>query len=574
MDFAKHVRDSVDIVRIVGEYVRLKKAGTRFSGLCPFHTEKTPSFSVNPDFRIFICFGCGEKGDVFTFLMKIEGLTFPEALRAVAERSGIPMPERRQVRDANADLREALLAMHQIAGEVFQANLRSGAGADARAYLNKRGLNPSQTEEFSLGFSDRNGQDLTRRLQKQFPPEQLLVSGLVSKRDDGSAFDRFRGRLMFPIHNESGKIIAFGGRALQEGDQPKYLNSAATEIYDKSHVLYNLHRAKQEIRKRESAVLVEGYMDVIGVYAAGVRNVVASCGTALTAQQVQAIRRHSDHLVVNFDPDTAGAEATDKYLQMILDQGMSVRVLELEGDLDPDEYIKKHGAQHYEEKLRKAPGYFIWMADRARKKFEMATTEGRMQGFEYLLPAIKRISDKIERAAVADEVASYLGLERGLVLDEFRRSAVQRQALPSRPAEPQIPRQERILLRSILGDRELRDILVPALKTSTAVKNFAVQPILTIVCALHDAEPDFSYVDVEGRLDDRGKHMLAAAVLGDHADERLSAEHAVAYLKVLENDDKQIKMTELRAQIREAERQGRVEVAFRVMEELNRLQRG
>jgi DNA primase len=574
MDFVKHVRDSVDIVRVVGEYVRLKKTGTRYSGLCPFHTEKTPSFSVNPDYRIFICFGCGEKGSVFDFVMKIEGMTFSEALRSVAERNGIAMPERRQFHDDRADLKEALMAMHEIAAGLFQESLHGSSGSDARQYLNKRGLTPATVEQFGLGLSPRGGQDLTRRLQKQFPPDQISVSGLVSQREDGSVFDRFRGRLMFPIHNESGKVIGFGGRTLYEGDEPKYLNSAATEIYDKKSVLYNLHRAKQPIRKQDFAVLVEGYMDVIGVYAAGVENVVASCGTALTQLQVRAVRRHSEQIVVNFDPDTAGANATEKSLQMLLDESMSVRVLELDGDLDPDEYIKAHGADRYHEKLRTAPGYFLWMADRARRKFDMTTTDGRMQGFEFLLPSIKRISDKIERAAVAGEVASYLGVERGLVLDEFRRSAIARQPLPSRPAHPEVPRQERVLLRAMLSDPHLRDTLIPPLKSCRAVKNFAIQPILTIVCSLHDADPHFSYDDLEGRLDDREKQLLAAAVLGDHSDEVLSVEHAEAYIKVLENEDRQVRVAELRAQIREAERQGKMDEAFGLMGELSRIQRG
>ncbi len=261
---------------------------------------------------------------------------------------------------------------------------------------------------------------MARQFEARFTPEQREQSGLVMKRQESSGFfDRFRGRLMFPIHNESGKVIGFGGRALRSGDEPKYLNSPETPLYRKSYVLYNLHRAKDAIRKSDYAVLVEGYMDVIGVYSAGVRNVVASCGTALTNTQVRALKRHSGRIVVNFDPDAAGANAAERSIQMLLDEGFQVRVLELEGDLDPDEYVKQHGAETYRARLEKAPSYFHWLADRARKKFDMRTVEGRMQGFKFVAPAIQRIADRLERFAVANDVANYLGVDEKLVRDHF-----------------------------------------------------------------------------------------------------------------------------------------------------------
>jgi DNA primase len=578
MDFAAQVKSSVDIARVIGEYLRLKKAGAgsaRYVGLCPFHIEKTPSFSVNTNFQIFNCFGCGEKGDVFTFVMKMDGLTFPEAVRALAERNGIPMPVRREANDPQSQLRDAILAMHEEAAKVFEANLRGPNAADARAYVAKRGLSEKMTGVFGLGYAERAGQDLVRRLQKQYSPEQMEASGLVGRRAEGSGYyDRFRGRLMFPIHNESGKVIAFGGRALFEEDEAKYLNSPETPIYHKSSVLYNLHRAKAAVRKNDSTVLVEGYMDVIGVYSAGVENVMASCGTALTPLQVRAARRHSENIVVNFDPDNAGANATEKSLQILLDESMNVKVLALEGGLDPDEYIKTHGPEVYREKLGAAPGYFLWLADRVRKKHNMRTAEGRMAGLEFLLPAIKRISDKLERAAVADEVAAYLGIDRGLVLDEFRKSAVQRQARPTQAAHAGIPKAERVLLRSLLVSREVRDVLVPQLSSPRALQNFSIQPILYTVCTLHESQPEFAFGDLEGRLSDKDKALLATVIFEDHADETLSAEQAVTYLRVLEADQRQTHAAEIRRRIAEAEGAGDLNLAFQLMSELNVLQRG
>ena len=275
MDFARQVKDSVDIVGVIGRYVRLKKAASsRWTGLCPFHQEKTPSFSVNSALNIYKCFGCGAAGDVIKFVQEIERLTFWEALKLLAEQHGIPLPKRSDAADAETRLRAALYQMHEIALEMFVQQLRSPAGAHARQYLGRRGLTPEIVHTFQLGYSDPSGQTLLRRLQQEgFTQEQLRESSLVREREGGNGFyDAFRGRLMFPIHNETGKVIGFGGRTLNDEDQPKYLNSRDSLLYNKSHVLYNMHRAKDAIRRHGRAVLVEGYMDVIGVHSAGPRH--------------------------------------------------------------------------------------------------------------------------------------------------------------------------------------------------------------------------------------------------------------------------------------------------------------
>src|SRR5260370_2141799 len=335
MDFAEQLKSSVDIVKTIGEYVRLKRTGAtgRYMGLCPFHTEKTPSFNVNSSMQRFKCFGCGLGGDVFNFIMEIERISFVEALKLLAERNGIAM--RGEYADPDSKLRGALMEMHEIAASTFQANLNGPNGVEARNYLAGRAVNSEQITEFGLGISDPGGQQLVRKFAERFPLEHLEQSGLVMKRQDGSGFfDRFRGRLMFPIHNESGKVIGFGGRALRSGDEPKYLNSPETSLYRKSYVLYNFHRAQDAIRQSAYSVLVEGYMDVIGVYSAGVRNVVASCGTALTNTQVRTLKRHPERIVVNFDPDPAGANAAERSIQMLLDENFRIQVFELEQELD------------------------------------------------------------------------------------------------------------------------------------------------------------------------------------------------------------------------------------------------
>jgi len=567
MDFVEQLKSSVDIVKTIGEYVRLKRVGStpRYMGLCPFHNEKTPSFSVHMSHQFFKCFGCGVGGDVIKFVMEMERISFMEALKLLAERNGIAMPKR-EYSDPESKLRGALMEMHETAAAAFQKNLAASSGVEARNYLSGRGVSPEQITEFGLGLSDASGQQVIRMLEPRFAPEQLEVSGLVMKRQDGSGFfDRFRGRLMFPIHNESGKIIGFGGRALRSGDEPKYLNSPETALYHKSHVLYNLHRAKDAVRKADYAVLVEGYMDVIGVYSAGVRNVVASCGTALTNTQVRALKKHSGRIVVNFDPDAAGANAAERSIQMLLDEGFQVRVLELEGDLDPDEYVKREGAEAYRGRLEKAPSYFHWLADRARKKFDMRSVEGRMQGFKFVAPSIQRIADRLERFAVANDVADYLGVDEKLVRDHFSRGSAGR---PSVSRGPVVPPNERLLLNALLVSESARAEAIPQLRTLAAVDRFVTKRIFVAIFAMET--PAFRFADLEGRLADADRDLLSAVIFADEVlEEEKAHQQAQACLRSLQAQDPKTELAALRAQIKTAEREGKIEEAIRLASELD-----
>ncbi len=576
MDFAQQLKASVDIVRVIGEYVRLRKAsGNRYQGLCPFHTEKTPSFSVYTHIQFYKCFGCGAKGDVITFVEQIENLSFYEALRSLAERHGIPMPKRSEYSDPDTKLRASIYEMHELAAKMFQAGLRGVTGASAREYLNGRGVSQALADEFGLGLAEGSGQALVRRFRDEgFSPEQMEASGLVRKREDGSFFDYFRGRLMFPIQNESGKIVAFAGRALRKEDEPKYLNSPQTAIYQKSHVLYNLNRARNAIRKFDHSILVEGYMDVIGVYSAGVEEVVASCGTALTANQVKSLKRHSDRIVVNFDPDTAGANAAERSVQMFLDEGMHIRILELEQGLDPDEYVKQFGAETYRKKMETATNYFHWLADRARSKFDVRSAEGRVQGFQFLLPAIQRIPDKLERLAIANDVAAYLGVDAGAVLEHFRKSAGDRRTAAPRQERPSLAAVERILLRSLLFDQEARDTVLPQLVEMPALRRLATHKVFEAILSCAAQGEAVEFARVEGRLDDSSKSLLHEAAFADDMDvDGARVEEALACLKVLENSDLEAQRSELKARVKSAERAGNLQEALHWSKELLRLER-
>jgi DNA primase len=431
-------------------------------GLCPFHSEKTPSFTVHVVHQFYKCFSCGAGGDVVKFVMEKEGISFYEALKLLADRYGIPMPKRSQYADEDSKLRGAIYQMHELAQENFRAHLEGPAGEAARGYLARRGVTPETAGQFGLGYSDRSGRALLRLFeQRNFPAAQMEQAGLVGKRQDGSLYDRFRNRLMFPIHNESGKIIGFGGRALASPggtpDEPKYLNSPETPIYKKSYVLYNLHRAKEAIRKDDRVILVEGYMDVIGVTAAGFPGVVASCGTSLTTQQVQALKRHTQKIVVNFDPDAPGANAAERSISLLLEEGMQVRIMELDGGLDPDEYCKQRGAAAYQERLEGAKGYFYWLADRARARHDMRTTEGKVAVLQALMPEVERISDRLERMTIANDVAGYIGVERGMVLDSFRKAVAERREKTLEGPKMVLRHDERMLLNALLSQPEMQE---------------------------------------------------------------------------------------------------------------------
>ena len=484
------------------------------------------------------------------------------------------MPKRAGYSDPDTRLRAALFQMHEQAEEAFRKQLQSQAGAEARGYLARRGLAPETIEQFALGYADRSGRSLLRLFEQQgFTAEQLEASGLALRRQDGSFYDRFRNRLMFPIHNETGKVIGFGGRALAADDEPKYLNSPETPIYKKSHVLYNLHRAKEAVRKTERVVLVEGYMDVIGVFAAGVHEVVASCGTSLTTDQVRLMRRFSPNIVVNFDPDAAGDRAAERSINALLEENMHVRIMALEGGLDPDEYCKERGADAYRAKLADAKGYFYWLADRARERFGMRTADEKVAALQFLLPALHRVHDKLERMTVANDLAGYLGVDSGLVLEHFRKAAAERrESAPPPPKDPTRPA-EKILLNLLIRNAEAREPLIRELKPLAAIAGFASSRVFQAVFALHESGSRITFADVHARLEENDRALLEVLLSNDTEETSLSLEQGMRCLQSLQEQEARGRAAAMKARIREAERSGNMAEALRLMAELKGMEK-
>jgi len=509
IDFKEIVKQQADIVLVVGDYVKLKKAGAmNFSGLCPFHNEKTPSFSVHATRQFFHCFGCGVSGDVFTFVQKIENVTFVEAVRAVAQKLGIALPKFSYSTPGEAQeakLRTVLIEVHERAVAFFQECLRRPEGARAREYLAGRGLTQDVINTFRIGYAPDSGFFLKDRLKGEFDADVLRASGLFSwkensqppavsieqnarsldsARDDkerenqqenasdqepearspkpeaslADMYSKFRNRVMFPITNEAGRVIAFTGRTLSTDDKagPKYFNSPETAIYSKSRVLFNLDQAKEAIRKLDYAILVEGQMDCISVYAAGFHNVIASSGTAFTELQARLLGRSSKNVVVNFDPDTAGARATERTLGLLVEEEFQIKVLTLEAGFDPDLFIRRKGKDAYGEALKHSQRYFDYLIERAQSQFPIRSAEGKVKALNSLLPHIQRVPSRIVRDELAREIAQKLGIDSAVLRQELKHAAANRSTPSLKPAvEAQVTDAEKLLIRALTSAGEM-----------------------------------------------------------------------------------------------------------------------
>ena len=416
----EEVRMASDIVDVVSDYVTLKKRGRNFFGLCPFHVEKTPSFSVNPEKQIFHCFGCGTGGNVFVFIMKEEGVGFPEAVRILARRAGIEIPEQDFGDEQAQQEREALYYANELAMKFYHEQLFSPAGRPALDYLKARGFDEEGIRYFMLGYApDSWDAFLKHATDNLVKPETLEQAGLLNRRNSGEYYDRFRHRLMFPIFNLSGKVIAFGGRRLTDDESvPKYLNSPETPIYHKSNVLYGLFQARDAIREQDRAIFVEGYTDVMRLYLSGIRNAVATSGTALTELQARLVRRYTKNVIMLYDSDLAGTAATLRGADVLVAQGLEVRIAELEPGEDPDSFVQKYGAEALQRKLDQAMPLLDFKAVRIP---EAQSRMDRTERIQSLVATLARIQDGIRRQEMVHHYAEKMNLDEEVLWEEVRR---------------------------------------------------------------------------------------------------------------------------------------------------------
>jgi DNA primase len=577
-DFAQIVKQQADIVRVVGEYLKLRKTGAQnYTGLCPFHKEKTGSFSVNATHGYYYCFGCHEKGDVFNFVMKMEGLSFPEAVRAVATKAGIALPKREfnspeEARDAG--LRRQLIDLHEAATQYFEAQLHSPEAARAREYLTGRGVSAETIKTFRIGYAPDDFNQMRDALRQHFSEDAMRASGLFSskeKSDDGlptgPLYARFRKRITFPIANEAGKVIAFTARALEPDEKnAKYLNSPETMLYTKGNVLFNLDKAKGDMRKSDFVVLVEGQMDCISVYMMGIHNVVATSGTAFTETQVRLLGRFTKRVIVNFDPDTAGANAAEKSIAMLTEEDFDVKLVTLDGGLDPDRFVRQRGIQAYGAALREAKRHSDYLIERARQLFPGHAAEAKVSAMNFLLPHIRRMTHPIRRNQFAEDAANKLGIDSALMRQELKQAAAHRVAsVPLHRAEP-VTETERILLRALVmpeSDRARQRAATALSENSAWIADLATADLLdTLANTAVPSNP------LDAAATDEARAQLAEVL--DYSSQRTDPALLTQVedaLHTLEQRRLERRQRELRAQIAEADRRGDQEMLARLIQE-------
>jgi DNA primase len=539
--FVEEVRRVADIVRVISEHVALKKMGTSWKGLCPFHQEKTPSFNVRQEPAVFHCFGCGEGGDVFKFVMLRERVSFPEAIEMLARRFGVPVPEGRVEPGPDRKEREEMLALMEAAAQHFTHIFWAAPGTRAREYLLGRGFRKETLEKIRAGAARDAWDDLLGALRGKFSPALLLKAGLVLERQGKEGhYDRFRNRAIFPILNESGKVVAFGARALDDSE-PKYLNSPETPVYSKSRILYGLSWAREGIAREKRAVLMEGYLDVARAIEQGVAEAVATCGTALTGQHARLIGRWAETVVLNFDQDEAGQKAARKSLEVLLEEGIRVRIVELPEGHDPDTYLKAEGAEAYRKRLDEAPEAVEWLMRRAETAGDLSSPAGKAAFFAAVRPGLVRTQNAVERQAWLARVVERGALDAGAAREELRRALSGRTQSTSAVAEaatrrPLVPRAavllpaERWLLALVAQGAAGVEIALDELQDAD-LEGLRSAPLLRAAQTVARRDERVTLPAVLAELDEDARRVMSEIAVEGVPEEGLSAEDCVRELR-------------------------------------------
>jgi DNA primase len=456
-DQLDRIREATNIVDLVSEHVRLKKRGRNFVGLCPFHNEKTPSFNVLEDRGIFKCFGCGKGGDVFSFVMQIEGLTFPEAVQKLASRAHIELEgERVEADEIARSERESLYHALREAAAYYYRVLRSQEGSSAMEYLHKRGLDDEIIRKFGLGYApDRAGLLIDHLVNKGIDIDKLERAGLAGRRDSGESYERFRGRVMFPVFNATGRIVGFGGRIMPNAPKElaKYINSPDTQVYHKSQILYGLFQAKDAVRKAGYAILVEGYADVLAVVQAGIENVVAASGTSLTMEQLQLLRRYTTNIVLLFDADTAGKNATMRGIELAIEAGFDVHTVVLPTGEDPDSFIRLNGKEAFEGALEHRQTFIETKAQLFEEQGAFRDPGRMAQAVRSIVETIAKVPDSIKRALFIQKLGERFHLSEQLLSTELAKYSANHAEPPERHSyvpEPEIEEEQSVAMEEDL----------------------------------------------------------------------------------------------------------------------------
>jgi len=551
MEIIEQVRQASSIVEIASQYTTLKRRGRKWVGLCPFHTEKTPSFTVDEEKQLYHCFGCGVGGDIFSLVMERESQTFPEALRSLAERYRVPLPAQQRVRPEVLKLEEKLFKINELALGFFKKNLFNTAeGRKAQDYLRKRGLADETVQALKIGYAPNAWTALLDFFRSKDAPEPLLEkAGLILPGSrTGEYRDRFRGRVIFPIFSLTGRVVAFGGRTVVEAE-PKYLNSPETPVYSKGKLLYGLNFTKDAVREAGAAVLVEGYTDFAALYQAGIRNVVASLGTALTAWQVGQAMRFAPRLVVNYDGDSAGLAAAARAVPLGFEKGLNVEVLALPDGLDPDAFLRKHGRERYAALLKRAVPGLDFLIDSLVKGVRMSVPEEKGRIARAVVKEIEKVPDPVARSEYLQRASQRLG-----VAEDLLRTLVETKA-PARGSEEAglfCPAEKR-LFQILMGDRSVASRVFTECG-GEVFEGLRTEPVFKHILGCVRADSDWSFPALQGQVPPALLSELARVLF-----ERASAgtvEEAQECLKSLRKMQLQKKRKGLQQSITKAEKEG------------------
>ena len=511
-DVVEVVRASADLREIVSEYIPLKKSGAKYRALCPFHTEKTPSFYVDADKQLWYCFGCGTGGDVFKFLMLYEKQEFPEVLRSLAARYGIQIPDR-GARPGEISERQKVLAVNRHAMAFFREQLQRPAGDKARKYLSGRGVRKETVERFNLGYAPDGWDGLKQHLAGKGPEEQGVQAGLLGKKDDtGRTYDRFRDRVIFPILTAADEVVGFGGRVIGDGD-PKYLNSPETAAFSKGDHLYGLALAREAIRKEGHAILVEGYMDVIALHQAGVTQAVATLGTGFTTGHVRLLKRYTDRVAVNFDPDAAGRAATRRSLEVLLESGFEVQVVALPAGEDPDLYVREHGADGYRARLAGSLPYIEYLTREVAGRVDLGQSKGKVEALNAVLPFLARIDNPVRRAGHVEMLATVFGIEDRLVLQELKEAVRERRrelgpaGAAAAAGTHLVSGAESRLVRALMDDPDVRRTVLAEIEDEDLERS-RITELVKAIRRLAEGGGDVTYPRVGAEVSDAARDTL------------------------------------------------------------------
>ncbi len=472
------IKSRIDLIDLISEYLPLKKAGRNFKGLCPFHSEKTPSFVVSQDKQIFHCFGCHEGGDIFGFVSKMDHLSFPEAVEKLADKAGIALEDLAHPKTHSKDEKEILFRVNEIATAYYQEVLQSAsAGEKGRQYLLSRGLTLDESQKFRLGFAPAQGSELIKRLRADnIPLEKAVLAGVLREGEYGP-YESFRGRLIFPILNPNKRVVGMGGRTLDSQTQAaKYINSSDSPIYDKSAILFGLPWAKEAFRKNKRAFVVEGYLDLIALHQFGYEEAVAPLGTALTPKQIGLLKRYVDEIVVLFDADEAGMKAAERALDLFLDQETTPKVLLLPAGEDPDSFLRKHGKVAFEEKLKETRNLFSLVIDKvlARNSSDIA---GKTRALEQLRPYFEKLIHPVERNLHLRKMSEFLNIPESWLIEQLgKKKPAALMTAQGQPSREKISAED-LLLEIFLRYPKTRDVILKRI----SCEQFAGSPVQKMV---------------------------------------------------------------------------------------------